>query len=97
MIDSGRQPIADRRARWFLDRRGRSRSNKALGTRGTVASDEGKTVDELTAKALKRDLARRATQRTRREAEERRERMAGAQIEGTVNQAVQDWRRERRR
>ena len=62
-----------------------------------VARDEGKTVDELTSEALKRDLARRATQRVRHEAEERREGMTDAQIEGIVNQAVQDWRRERRR
>jgi hypothetical protein len=51
----------------------------------------------LTAEALKRDLARRATQRIRREAEARREGMSDAQIEGIVNQAVQDWRKERRR
>jgi hypothetical protein len=62
-----------------------------------VARDEGKTVDALTAEALTRDLARRATQRIRHEAEARREGMTDAQIEGIVNQAVQDWRRERRR
>jgi hypothetical protein len=64
---------------------------------GQAARDEGKTVDELTSEALKRDLARRATQRIRREAEERREGINDSQIEGIVNQAVQDWRRERRR
>jgi len=64
---------------------------------GQVARDEGKTVDELTSEALKRDLARRETQRIRGTAEARREGMTDAQIERTVNQAVQDWRRERQR
>lgn len=50
----------------------------------------GKTVDELTSEALKRDLARRATQRIRREAEERREGTSDSQIEGIVNQAARE-------
>ena len=74
-----------------------TRIHKSWDRVGQVARDEGKTVDELTAEALKRDLARRATQRIRHEAEAQREGMTDAQIEGTVNQAVQDWRRERRR
>jgi hypothetical protein len=64
---------------------------------GQATRDEGKTVDQVTAEALNRDLARRATLRLRGEAAERRGTMTDAQVEDIVNQAVQDWRRERRR
>lgn len=60
------------------------------------AQGEGKTVDEVATEALKRDLARRWLERTRRDAEIRRGSMTDEEVEATVDTAVQEWRREQR-
>jgi hypothetical protein len=58
------------------------------------AQGEGKTVDEVAAEAVKRELARRWLERTRREAEIRRGSMTDGEVEASVDTAVQEWRRE---
>lgn len=61
------------------------------------AQGEGKTVDEVATEAVKRELARRWLERTRREAEIRRGSMTDEEVEATVDTAVQEWRREQHR
>lgn len=58
------------------------------------AQGEGKTVDEVATEAVKRELARRWLERTRREAEIRRGSMTDEDVEGAVDAAVQEWRRQ---
>lgn len=58
------------------------------------AQGEGKTVDEVATEAVKRELARRWLERTRREAETRRGNMTDEEVEATVDTAVQEWRRQ---
>ena len=58
------------------------------------AQGEGKTVDEVAAEAVKRELARRWLERTRREAEIRRGSMTDQEVDAAVETAVQEWRRE---
>jgi hypothetical protein len=58
------------------------------------ARGEGKTVDEVATEAVKRELARRWLERTRREAETRRGSMTDEQVDVTVQTAIRDWRRE---
>lgn len=58
------------------------------------AEGEGKTVDEVATEAVKRELARRWLERTRREAETRRGSMTDEEVEAAVDTAVQEWRRE---
>lgn len=60
------------------------------------AEGEGKTVDELAAEAVRRELARRWLERTRRQADIRRGKMTDNEVDVTVDAAVQQWRRERR-
>lgn len=61
-----------------------------------VASAEGKTVDELAAEALKRDLARRILARLKREAEANRNGMTDEQVEEVVLRAIREYREEAR-
>ena len=60
------------------------------------AQGEGKTADEVAIEAVKRELARRWLERTRREAEIRRGSMTDEDVEAAVDTAVQEWRREQR-
>ena len=61
-----------------------------------IARSEGKTVDELTTEAVKRDMARRWLERNKREARRRRGNMTEEQVEATVDRAVQETRAEQR-
>ncbi len=61
-----------------------------------IARSEGKTVDELTTEAVKRDMARRWLERNKREAQRRRGNMTEEQVEATVDRAVQETRAEQR-
>ena len=63
---------------------------------GKVAAAEGKTVDELATDALKRELARRALEKFRRDAEPRRHGMTDAEVATTVEEAVHESRAARR-
>lgn len=89
--------VVDSRVNVTFDRMGRSRANKIRETRGTFARAEGKTVDELTSEALKRDIVRPRDQANPARGKAWREGLTDAQIEGVVNMAAQDWRRECRR
>ncbi|MBI4484473.1 MAG: hypothetical protein HY655_00540 [Acidobacteria bacterium] len=60
------------------------------------AQGEGKTVDEVATEAVKRELARRWLERTRREAETRRGGMTDEEVEATVETAIREWRGEQR-
>ena len=60
------------------------------------AQGEGKTVDEVATEAVKRELARRWLERTRREAEIRRGSMTDGDVAAIVNTSVREWRREQR-
>ena len=64
---------------------------------GKVAEAEGKAVDELTAEALQRELARRTFERAKREGETRCRGMTDDDVERTVEKAVQEYRAEQRR
>ena len=59
---------------------------------GKVALAEGKTIDELTAEALKRDLARRSLERVSRQADKRRRGMTDQEVEAVVEKAVHSAR-----
>jgi hypothetical protein len=61
-----------------------------------VAQAEGKTVDEFAAQAMRREIARRTLERVRAHAELRRRGMTDEEVEGTVERAVQESRREQR-
>jgi len=61
------------------------------------AEQSGQTLDELTALALERELARRSFVRLRREAQVRRGTMSGQEVEETVDRGVQEYRSEQRR
>jgi hypothetical protein len=58
-----------------------------------IATAEGTTVEELTTKALERDLARRWLERVGREGQVRRGNMTNDEVEATVERAVQESRR----
>ncbi len=60
------------------------------------AQGDGKTVDEVAAEAVKRELARRWLERTRRDAETRRGSMTDDEVEAAVDTAVEEWRRGQR-
>ena len=60
------------------------------------AQGEGKTVDEVATEAVKRELARRWLDRTRRDAEIRRGSMTDEEVDAAVDRAVQEWRGEQR-
>jgi hypothetical protein len=61
-----------------------------------IARSEGKTIDELTTEAVKRDIARRWLERTRREAVLRRGNMTDEEVEAVVERAIQESRAEQR-
>ena len=63
---------------------------------GKVAAAEGKTVDELATDALKRELARRALEKFRRDAEPRRRGMTDGDVAATVEEAVHEGRKGKR-
>jgi len=57
-----------------------------------IATAEGTTVEELTTKALERDLARRWLERVGREGQVRRGNMTDDEVEAVVERAVQESR-----
>jgi predicted transcriptional regulator len=57
-----------------------------------IATAEGTTVEELAAKALERDLARRWLERVGRDGQLRRGNMTDDEVEGVVERAVQESR-----
>ncbi len=57
-----------------------------------IATAEGTTVEELTTKALERDLARRWLERIGREGQVRRGNMTDDEVEAVVERAVQESR-----
>ena len=59
-----------------------------------IARSEGKTVDELTTEAVKRDVGRRWLEKNKREAQLRRGNMTEEEVEAVVEKAVQDTRAE---
>lgn len=61
-----------------------------------IARSEGKTVDELTTEAVKRDVARRWLERNKREAQVRRGNMTDEEVEAIVEKAIQESRAEQR-
>jgi hypothetical protein len=61
-----------------------------------IARSEGKTVDELTTEAVKRDVARRWLDKNKREAQLRRGNMTEDEVEAVVGKAVQESRAEQR-
>ena len=61
-----------------------------------IARSEGKTVDELTTEAVKRDVGRRWLEKNKREAQLRRGNMTEEEVEAVVEKAVQDTRAEQR-
>ena len=60
------------------------------------ADAEGKTVDELTAEAVQRHLARRWMERNKREAQIRRGNMTDEEVEAVVDRAIHEYRNEQR-
>ena len=61
-----------------------------------IARSEGKTVDELTTEAVKRDVARRWFESNKREAQVRRGNMTDEEVEAVVEKAIQESRYEQR-
>ena len=61
-----------------------------------AAQAEGISVNELAADALRRDLARRFLEKTRREGQVRRGNMSDEEVELSVDTAVHSWRRDQR-
>ena len=61
-----------------------------------IARSEGKTVDELTTEAVKRDVARRWLERNKRVAQVRRVNMTDEEVEAIVEKAIQESRAEQR-
>ena len=59
-----------------------------------IARSEGKTVDELTTEAVKRDVGRRWLEKNKREAQLRRGNMTEEEVEAVVEKAVQETRAE---
>ncbi|MBZ5725526.1 MAG: hypothetical protein LAP87_11050 [Acidobacteriia bacterium] len=67
-------------------------SDDLLAELRAKAADEGKTVDELAAEALRRHLAQRTLDRLQREASRRRGRMADTEVQEAVDRAIDDLR-----
>lgn len=61
-----------------------------------IARSEGKTIDELTTEAVKRDVARRWLEKTKREAAIRRGNMTDDEVNDIVETAIQQSRAEQR-
>ena len=61
-----------------------------------IARSEGKTVDELTTQAVKRDVARRWFEVNKREAALRRGNMTDDEVNDIVEKAIQESRAEHR-
>ena len=61
-----------------------------------IARSEGKTIDELTTEAVKRDVARRWLEKTKREAAIRRGYMTDDEVNDIVETAIQQSRAEQR-
>jgi hypothetical protein len=61
------------------------------------AQAEGKSVDELAQEAIKRHLAQKTLERLRREAESQRGNKTDEEVEAIVDQAVQEYRKDRSR
>ena len=70
-------------------------SAELLAQAERVAQAEGISVNELAAEALRRELARRFLDKTRREALLRRGTMSDEEVEQAVDTAVHSWRRGR--
>jgi CRISPR/Cas system-associated exonuclease Cas4 (RecB family) len=61
------------------------------------AQRDGKTADELTAELVKREVARRALEQFRTEANAHRGNMTDEQVEQYVDKVIHDYRAENRR
>lgn len=61
-----------------------------------IAAKEGKTADELTAEAMKREVARRTLERLKTEATARRGNMTDEQVEEYVDKVIHEYRAENR-
>jgi hypothetical protein len=61
-----------------------------------IASKEGKTADELTTEAVKREVARRSLERLKTEANERRGNMTDEQAQEYVDKVIHEYRAENR-
>lgn len=61
-----------------------------------IARSEGKTVDELTTEAVKRDVVRRWFETNKREAALRRGNMTDDEVNDVVQKAIQESRAEQR-
>ncbi len=61
-----------------------------------IERSEGKTVDELTTEAVKRDVARRWLEKNKREAQLRRGNMTEDEVEAVVQRAIEESRAEQR-
>jgi hypothetical protein len=61
-----------------------------------IARSEGKTVDELTTEAVKRDVARRWFEANKREAALRRGNLSDEEVEAVVEKAIQESRANQR-
>jgi hypothetical protein len=72
----------------------KSLSAELLERAAKEAEQSGQTVDEFTAEALERELARRSFQRLKSATESRRRGMTDEQVEERVNRAVQEYRAE---
>ena len=60
-----------------------------------IARSEGKTVDELTTEAVKRDIARRWLEKNKREAALRRGNMTDDEVDSVVEKAITEYRQAR--
>lgn len=61
-----------------------------------IATKEGKTVDELTTEALKREVARRTLERLKTAANERQVNMNDEQIQEYMDKVIHEYRAENR-
>ena len=71
-------------------------SPELLAQAEKVAQADGISLNELAAEALRRELARRFLEKTRREALIRRGNMSDDEVDEAVETAVHSWRREHR-
>jgi hypothetical protein len=61
-----------------------------------IAVKEGKTADDLTAEAVRREVARRTLERLKTEANERRGNMTDEQVQEYVDKVIHEYRAENR-
>jgi hypothetical protein len=61
-----------------------------------IAAKEGKTADELTAEAMKREVGKRTLERLKSEADARRGNMTDEQVQEYVDKVIHEYRAENR-